>query len=153
MSRTRIEDAPVTNVKPTETISTHFGKMEKREWGLWSAAVTVTLRLTGGLASFVVPAITESGPSASLLLPQSVRGLLGLVLIFDVYMLYQQFQIQRIRRKLIQREELFRLISENAADLIAVVDMQGNRLYNSLSYERVLGYSPEELSRSSSFEQ
>ena len=52
-----------------------------------------------------------------------------------------------------QREELFRLISENAADLIAVVDMQGNRIYNSLSYERVLGYSAEELRSSSSFEQ
>src|SRR5437879_5226176 len=52
-----------------------------------------------------------------------------------------------------QREELFRLISENAADLIAVVDMQGNRIYNSPSYERVLGYSAEELRSSSSFEQ
>jgi len=54
---------------------------------------------------------------------------------------------------LVQREELFRLISENAADLIAVVDVHGNRIYNSLSYEKVLGYSPEELKSSSSFEQ
>ena len=82
-----------------------------------------------------------------------MRGLLGLVLIFDIYTLYQQLQIHRIRRKWMQREELFRLISENAADLIAVVDMQGNRIYNSLSYERVLGYSAEELRSSSSFEQ
>src|SRR5438309_10701339 len=52
-----------------------------------------------------------------------------------------------------QREELFRLISEKAADMIAVVNMQGNRIYNSLSYERVLGYSAEELRSSSSFEQ
>src|ERR1019366_6036961 len=56
-------------------------------------------------------------------------------------------------RKLVQREELFRLISENVADLIAVVDMQGNRIYNSLSYEKVLGYTSEELRSSSSFEQ
>jgi PAS domain S-box-containing protein len=31
--------------------------------------------------------------------------------------------------------------------------MQGNRIYNSLSYEKVLGYSAEELRSSSSFEQ
>ncbi len=95
----------------------------------------------------------EALQSTPVELPQIVRGLLGLVLIFDIYTLYQQVKINRIRRKLVQREELFRLISENAADLIAVVDMQGNRIYNSLSYFRVLGYSAEELKSSSSFEQ
>jgi hypothetical protein len=54
---------------------------------------------------------------------QIVRGLLGLVLIFDIYTLYQQLQINRVRRNLVRREELFKLITENAADLIAVVDM------------------------------
>jgi PAS domain S-box-containing protein len=129
--------------------------MERHEWLLWSAAVAVTLLLTAGLASFLLPGLGagQSEQSTFLLLPQIVRGLLGLVLMFDIYTLYQQLKINRIRRKLVQREELFRLISENAADLIAVVDMQGNRIYNSLSYERVLGYSAEELRSSSSFEQ
>jgi two-component system cell cycle sensor histidine kinase/response regulator CckA len=86
-------------------------------------------------------------------LPQAVRGLLGLVLIFDVYTVYQQLQIHRIRRRLLEREELFRLISENAADLIAVVDMEGRRIYNSMAYEKVLGYSPEELKGSSALGQ
>jgi PAS domain S-box-containing protein len=48
---------------------------------------------------------------------------------------------------------LFHLISENAADMIAVVDMDGKRIYNSLSYQRMLGYSSEELQASSAFEQ
>ncbi len=142
------------NDKSSETLSTHFGKIERREWWLWSAAVIVTLLLTAGLASFLLPGLGASASDQPIvLLPQAVRSLLGLVLIFDIYTLYQQLQMQQIRRKLIQREELFRLISENAADLIAVVDMQGNRIYNSLSYEKVLGYSPEELRSSSSFEQ
>jgi len=41
-----------------------------------------------------------------------------------------------------KREALFRIITENAADMIALVDTKGRRLYNSPSYERVLGYSP-----------
>ena len=41
--------------------------------------------------------------------------------------------------RLRQSEELFRLITENAADLIAVLDMQGRRLYNSPSYATLLG--------------
>ncbi len=146
---------PDGNSVSADSLSIKFRKMERHEWLLWSAAVAVTLLLTAGLASFLLPGLEASRNQQStfLLLPQVVRGLLGLVLMFDIYTLYQQLKINRIRRKLVQREELFRLISENAADLIAVVDMQGNRIYNSLSYERVLGYSAEELRNSSSFEQ
>src|SRR5258708_27205304 len=155
MSPTKTEGAPVGNIKSPETLSMNFRKIERREWWLWSAAVSVTLRVTAGLASFVLHGLegSESDQSTFLLLPQVVRALLGLVLILDIYTLYQQLQIHRIRRELVRREELFRLISENAADLIAVVDIQGNRIYNSLSYEKVLGYSAEELRNSSSFEQ
>src|SRR6202171_1429235 len=161
MSLTKAESIPVRNIKQPDNPSHHFRRMDRREWWLWSAAVAVTLLLTAGLASFLLPGLnllpglgeSNDGQFTFLLLPQVVRGLLGLVLIFDIYTLYQQPQINRIRRKLVQREELFRLISENAADLIAVVDMQGNRIYNSLSYEKVLGYSAEELKNSSSFAQ
>jgi PAS domain S-box-containing protein len=161
MSLTKTEGNPATNSKPPENPSAHFRRMDRREWWLWSAAVAVTLLLAFGLASFLLPGLNllpglgggEGDETTFLMLPQVVRALLGLVLIFDIYTLYQQLQIHRMRRKLVQREELFRLISENAADLIAVVDMQGNRIYNSLSYEKVLGYSAEELRSSSSFEQ
>jgi len=155
MSPTIGEGVPAGNSLSPETLSVTFRKTERHEWWLWWAAVAVTLLLTAGLASFLSPGFgeRESNQSAFLFLPQVVRGLLGLVLIFDIYTLYQQLKINRIRRNLVQREELFRLISENAADLIAVVDLHGNRIYNSLSYERVLGYSPEELRSSSSFEQ
>lgn len=78
---------------------------------------------------------------------------MALVFLFDLYTIYQHLLIYRIRRELVQREELFHLISENAADMIALVDTHGNRLFNSLSYQRVLGYSPEELQASSAFEQ
>jgi PAS domain S-box-containing protein len=75
------------------------------------------------------------------------------VCLFGVYTIYQQLQIQRIRRMFFEREELFRLISENAADMIALVDMDGRRIYNSLSYQKVLGYSTEDLKGSSGYEQ
>jgi len=77
----------------------------------------------------------------------------ALVFLFDLYTIYQHLQIHRIRRQLIEREELFHLISENAADMIAVVDLEGRRIFNSISYQKILGYSPEELQESSGFEQ
>ena len=68
-------------------------------------------------------------------LRRAMWGLLAMVLLFDLYTVYQQLQIHRMRRRLFEREELFRLISDNAADMIAVVDMNGNRIYNSQSYD------------------
>jgi hypothetical protein len=65
-------------------------------------------------------------------LPQAMRGLVGLVFLFDLYTIYQYLLIHRIRRQLLEREELFHLISNIAADMIAVVDMNGKRIYNSL---------------------
>jgi diguanylate cyclase (GGDEF)-like protein/PAS domain S-box-containing protein len=59
----------------------------------------------------------------------------------------------RHRRESKQREELFQIVTENAADLIALVDVKGRRLYNSPAYKRVLGYSAAELGETSAFEQ
>lgn len=117
-------------------------------------AFAVTLLVTLGLSSFVLPTRHLAEDLFSFfLLRQAVRGVVGLVLLFDVYTIYQQLQIHRIRRELFQREELFRLINENAADMIAIVDMEGRRIYNSMAYQKILGYSPEELKSSLGIEQ
>ena len=106
-----------------------------------------------GLLSFFLPSSHLHEAESENVLPQVIRGLVGLVFLFDLYTIYQHLMIHRIRKQLVEREELFHLISENAADMIAVVDMEGQRLFNSLSYQKVLGYSPEELQASSGFEQ
>jgi PAS domain S-box-containing protein len=138
----------------SETREIGSGHIERREWWLSSTAIAITLLLTFGIVSFL-PVLLHShyDSEAILALRQAVWGLLGMVLLFDLYTIYQQLQIHRIRRQLEARERLFRLITENAADMIAVVDTEGKRIYNSLSYQKVLGYSLAELQRSSSFEQ
>jgi two-component system, cell cycle sensor histidine kinase and response regulator CckA len=138
----------------TEVLRVSYRRIERREWWMWGTAAIITLMLTTALASFFLPSGTLHKEFHSVyVLPLAVRGLVGLVLLFDVYVVYQQLQIYRIRRQLIERELLFQLISENAADMIAVVDMEGKRIYNSLSYQKILGYSRKELQASSAFEQ
>lgn len=138
----------------TKLVRANFQRIERREWWLWAAAFVITLLLTIGLASFLLPQSQLHGdPYSQSIFPQAIRGLVGLVFLFDLYTIYQHLLIHRIRKQLFEREAMFHLISENAADMIAVVDMEGRRIYNSLSYQKVLGYSPEELQASSAFDQ
>ncbi len=143
----------------TQTARANFRRIERREWWLWAFAFVITLLLTLGLLSFLMPNAhvspddTDDEQERQRMLPQAMRGLVGLVFLFDLYTIYQHLLIHRIRKQLVEREELFHLISENAADMIAVVDTDGNRLFNSLSYQRTLGYSQEELQVSSGFDQ
>ncbi len=64
---------------------------------------------------------------------------------------YLYIAYQRLRH--LRQNELFRIVSENAADMIALVEVTGKRLYNSPAYEKVLGYSLKELAASGSLDQ
>lgn len=74
---------------------------------------------------------------------------------FDGQLLYRAIRhaIERksIERNLREREEFFRLITENVTDLIAVVGADGKRIYNSPSYVSVLGRG-EKLTGTNAFE-
>ncbi len=58
---------------------------------------------------------------------------------------------KRLTETLREREEFFRLISDNMTDLVAVIDKDGRRLYNSPSYKSLLG-DPHSLVGTNSFE-
>jgi two-component system, cell cycle sensor histidine kinase and response regulator CckA len=128
--------------------------MERRQWWLSSSGIVVTLLLTLGIISFAAPMLLPSVDTFySMSTKLEIRALVGLVLLFDVYVIFQQLQIHRFRMRLIEHEELSRLISENAADMISVVDASGRRLYSSPSYQKLLGYSAGELADTSGYEQ
>ncbi|HWY22388.1 MAG TPA: EAL domain-containing protein [Candidatus Acidoferrum sp.] len=84
------------------------------------------------------------------MIPQSNWIALGALAILLVC---QQIRIYWIQREARKREELFQIVTENAADMIALVDVKGRRLYNSPAYKRILGYSAAELGATSSFDQ
>ena len=109
--------------------------------------------MTLGIISLSLSLFVLQGGSDAFNLHTAIRALVGMVLLFVVYALYQQLEIHRFRVRSMEREELFRLIGENAADMIAVVTVGGRRLYNSPSYEKLLGYSPEELERTSAYDE
>ena len=99
-------------------------QIESREWSLSWAAIAVTLLLAAGLTSFALGVIhpqSEEAGRADLVV--AIRGLVGLVFVFDLYVVYQQLQITRMRHRLLERgKNSSNSISQNVVDMIAVVD-------------------------------
>jgi two-component system cell cycle sensor histidine kinase/response regulator CckA len=129
-------------------------RVERKQWWLSFSGVLVTLLLTAGIICLSLTIYILQRPLWDALnIHLAMRGLVGMVFLFIVYVVYQQVQIYRFRMHVMAQEELFSLIGENAADMIAVVTVSGERLYNSPSYQKLLGYTPEELEKTSVYEQ
>ena len=130
-----------------EHIKTNMRQIARRQWWLWSTAVLVTLLLTLGIASFAFPGLLEqSRDTYTFDLNIAMRGLVGLVLIFNVYTIYQQLQIHRIQNNLSQQNETLVRVEERTEEVykLAVLDSLTG-LYNRRSGEQRLA---EEISRS-----
>jgi PAS domain S-box-containing protein len=59
---------------------------------------------------------------------------------------------QEAERALKQSEEHFRRMTENSSDVASILDLRGASTYHSPSIERILGYAPEEILGTSSFQ-
>src|SRR3984893_7994832 len=96
----------ITAPMDAEQISSTMRQVARRQWSLWSCAVMVTVLLAVGIASFAFPGLlSQAEASASFLLTSAIRGIVGLVLIFNVYTVYQQLQIHRIHQQLSKQVE------------------------------------------------
>ena len=74
-------------------------RLERRDWWLWSMAVVVMLLLTFAVFSMSFPGLVKvDDPFFQAGLNRAVRGLIGLVLIFNAYTIYQQITVKRLRR-------------------------------------------------------
>jgi diguanylate cyclase (GGDEF)-like protein len=90
------EDPSASN----QQIVASMGQIDRREWWLWSSAISVMLLLAVGIGSFAVPALLSGFDNYhAFFLDRVVRGLFGLVLVFSIYVVYEQFQINRIRQE------------------------------------------------------
>jgi diguanylate cyclase (GGDEF)-like protein len=91
-----------------ERLVANMRQIDRRQWRLWSAAIMVTLSLAMGIASFALPTLlAELDNLHAFFLNHEVRGLLGMVLVFNVYIVYEQIQLNRLRRQF--AEDLYKM--------------------------------------------
>jgi hypothetical protein len=81
--------------QPTGTLE----RLERQDWWRWTMAAIVTLLLTFGVFTLSLPDLKRN-LFEQVRLNLSVTALLGIVLLFDIFALYQQVAITRLRRRL-----------------------------------------------------
>jgi diguanylate cyclase (GGDEF)-like protein len=143
---TTIAPTPTGAELPPEFIRKNLSHLERRERWLWSTTVAVILLLTLGVASFAFPALLSREQSTySLYLNQSVRALVGLVLLFSVYVVYQRNLISKLRNELGDQMNSLAKVESLASEVykLAALD-QLTGIYNRRSGEQRLA---QEISR------
>lgn len=139
MAPTQIDISASVTTKPEE-IRENFRKLDRRQWWLWTSTVLVLLLLTVGVASFSFPAIlAHEQQTYSFFLGQSIRALVGMVLVFAVYLIYQQLQLMRLRNQLADQIHSLAKVESLTAEVykLAALD-QLTGLYNRRSGEQRL---------------
>jgi len=133
------------HVEP-EVFRDNWRKLDRRQWWLWSTTLFVLVLLTLAVASFAFPSIlSKEQYTYSFYLNQAVRALVGIVLLFSVYLVYQQYQIARMRNQIADHMQSLAKIETLTAEVykLAALD-QLTGLYNRRSGEQRLA---EEISR------
>lgn len=116
------ENAGLTRMRELQV---KLQRLERRDWWLWWTAVVVMLLLTLAVLSLSLPAIwKEENLAFQLNLDLAVRGLTGLVLLFNIYVIYQQWVIKRLRHQLSEQIDYMARLEVRAEQFekLAVLD-------------------------------
>lgn len=93
-------------------------KIEKRDWWIWANSIFVMLLLTAALISFSLPSLHRQTPRVTPLFEmkytEAIFGLVALVLLFNIYTVYQQVLIKRLRRQLAEKQHHSLILRELA---------------------------------------
>lgn len=80
-------------------------KIEQKDWWVWANTILVMLLLTGAIISFALPSLVQGATTFfRIRFTEAVFGLVALVILFNIYTIYQQVLIKRLRRQLAEKQ-------------------------------------------------
>ena len=81
-------------------------RIEKRDWWVRGYSIFVILLLTFAVISLTLPAILTGAETIfRIKLTEAVFGLITLIVLFNIYTIYQEILIKRLRRQLLEKQD------------------------------------------------
>lgn len=88
-----------------QELAKELRRIEKRDWWAWGYTIFVMLLLTFGIISLALPALRQGAETIfRIRLAEAVFGLSALVVLLNIYTIYQQVLIKRLRRQLAEKQ-------------------------------------------------
>jgi uncharacterized membrane protein YhaH (DUF805 family) len=99
LMKSQVSDAATSDIPPKILHSLRV--LDRKDWWHWWNTILVIMLLMGAILALSLPKIlSDKDFSSQVQLDVAVHGLLGLVLVFNVYMLYQQHLLKQLRNHL-----------------------------------------------------
>jgi diguanylate cyclase (GGDEF)-like protein len=81
-------------------------RIDRRDWWVRSYSIFVILLLTFAVVSLTLPAVLSGEETFfNIKLTEAVFGLITLIVLLNVYTIYQEILIKRLRRQLVERQD------------------------------------------------
>jgi two-component system cell cycle response regulator len=118
-----------------QAIADNLRKIEKRDWWVWGNSIFVMLLLTGALISFTLPSLSQgAAPLFKIKVTEAIFGLAVLVVLFNLYTIYQQVLIKRLRRQLAEKQHHSMILRE-----LAMIDALTGLYNRRFAEQRLVG--------------
>src|ERR1700737_4788906 len=86
-------------------------RIEKRDWWVRGYSILVILLLTFAVISLTLPAVlTDAETIFKNKLTEAVFGLITLIVLFNIYTIYQEVLIKRLRRQLLEKQDHYGIL-------------------------------------------
>jgi diguanylate cyclase (GGDEF)-like protein len=105
MSHAPLHQDPASMQVRDQELAMELRRIERRDWWVWGYTIFVILLLTSAVISFTIPALLEGAETYfKTKFADAVFGLVALIVIFNLYTIYQQILIKRLRRQLAEKQ-------------------------------------------------
>lgn len=107
--------SPSPERSSVQEIAENLRKIERRDWWVWANTIFIMLLLTGALISFALPSLLQGATTfLKIKVTEAIFCLVALVILFNMYTIYQQVLIKRLRRQLAERQNHSKILRDLA---------------------------------------
>jgi diguanylate cyclase (GGDEF)-like protein len=86
-------------------LTTELRQIEKRDWWVWGYSIFVMFLLTFAVITFTLPLLHQGTKTfLNIKIDDAVFGLMALIILLNLYTIYQQVLIKRLRRQLAEKQ-------------------------------------------------
>jgi diguanylate cyclase (GGDEF)-like protein len=105
MNEHQVNAAMAAAAQARDTEAAHeLSRIERRDWWIWAYSILVILLLTFAVLAQSLSALGQGAETLfHMKMSEVVFGLVSLVLLFNIYTVYQQILIKRLRRELAEK--------------------------------------------------